>query len=162
MGEEEHDERGPDSEAADRVANFMAARRSGARLISTAGSQDVACAVRTEAGEEYLWRADVEILLDAYQQYEDLVLRPAAVLSRVSAGDDDPPPQVGEQVAWRAIVYVLVPPADLYGRAVGTPTDASDYLSNELGEGNLLDWGYVARPTPVTVSDPYVEGSAFG
>lgn len=63
----------------------------------------------------------------------------------------------GTQVAWYAVVRVLIPHTDVNGTPVDSVDAASDYVSETL-RGQFLDWAYDERPTAVTVTDPYVEG----
>lgn len=72
---------------------------------------------------------------------------------------DDP---TGSQSAFIATVRILVPCRDRNGTPVADENDAMDYISETLRE-QFLDWAYVNQDDPkqITVSEPYVEGTAF-
>ena len=77
--------------------------------------------------------------------------------------DSDAPEEV--QVAWHAVVHLVVPCRDRNGAPVDIETEACDYIAEAL-RGRFLDWGYVGtaegdrqRPIPISVSRPYVEGT---
>jgi hypothetical protein len=77
-------------------------------------------------------------------------------------GEDEPS---GLQTAWHAVVHILVPCIDKSGVPVESETAAIDYISETL-RSEFLDWGYMVdeegsrlTPIPITVCEPYVEGT---
>lgn len=81
------------------------------------------------------------------------------------------------QPAWHAVVHLCIPHIDENGTPVDTVAAAEDYIAETLRD-KFLDWGYVRAtdpetgeavpgwvgmqiPIPITVCDPYVEGT-FG
>jgi hypothetical protein len=81
------------------------------------------------------------------------------------------------QVAYHAVVHLLIPCVDPFGIAIDDESAAMEYVSETLRD-NFLDWGYVVAidpdtgealegdgletkqtPIAVTVCAPYVEGS---
>ena len=81
----------------------------------------------------------------------------------------------GTQVAFHAVVHLVIPCVDAFGTPVGNVDDACDYVSETLRD-QFLDWGYVVAvdletgapvegagrhqvPVAITVCEPYVEGT---
>ena len=81
----------------------------------------------------------------------------------------------GTQVAFHAVVHLLVPCVDRAGNPIRDIIDASDYIAETIRD-EFLDWGYVMgidqetgeastnpddrqSPIEIIVSRPYVEGT---
>lgn len=69
------------------------------------------------------------------------------------------------QPAWHAVVHLVVPCVDRNGTPVDSQAAAEDYIAETLRK-QFLDWGYVLTedgdrqtPIPITVCQPYVEGT---
>ena len=80
----------------------------------------------------------------------------------------------GRQIAFHAVVHLVIPAFDPDGNQIRTTVHAEDYVSAQL-RGLFLDWAYVEatnpdtgkpipmtgwnkqRPIKITVCDPYVE-----
>lgn len=70
--------------------------------------------------------------------------------------------QDGTQTAYGCTIHVLIPHHDTQGNPVNDADDVADYM-NETLRGLFLDWAYTnsdgSRMTPMTVCEPYVEGT---
>lgn len=65
------------------------------------------------------------------------------------------------QIAWYAVVHILIPSHDRAGTPVDSEAAACDYVSETL-RNQFLDWGYdrgYNLPSPIEVCKPYVEGT---